>query len=64
MDLFTQESRISDKNLPLAVRLRPTTLDQLFGQEHILGKNKLLRRASSAPGKKTCGDIREKDKLK
>ncbi|MDP2831608.1 MAG: hypothetical protein Q8O02_05120 [Candidatus Omnitrophota bacterium] len=63
MDLFIQESRISDKNLPLAVRLRPTTLDQLFGQEHILGKNK-LRRASFAPGKKTCGDTREKDELK
>jgi len=48
MDLFIQESRISDKNLPLAVRLRPTTLDQLFGQDHILGKNKLLRRAIEA----------------
>jgi len=48
MDLFTQETRISDKNLPLAVRLRPTTLDQLFGQDQILGKNKLLRRAIEA----------------
>jgi putative ATPase len=48
MDLFTQEPGISDKNLPLAVRLRPTSLDQLFGQDHILGKNKLLRRAIEA----------------
>ena len=48
MDLFTQESQVFDKNLPLAVRLRPTKLDQLFGQEHILGKNKLLRRAIEA----------------
>ena len=48
MDLFTQEPRISDKNLPLAVRLRPISLDQLFGQDHILGKNKLLRRAIEA----------------
>ena len=48
MDLFTQESRISDKNLPLAVRMRPTSLDQLFGQDQILGKSKLLRRAIEA----------------
>lgn len=48
MDLFTQESQVTDKNLPLAVRLRPTTLDQLLGQEQILGKNKLLRRAIEA----------------
>jgi putative ATPase len=48
MDLFTQEPQISDKNLPLAVRMRPTTLDQLFGQDQILGKNKLLRRAIEA----------------
>ena len=45
MDLFTQESYIPDKNLPLAVRMRPAILDELFGQEHILGKSKLLRRA-------------------
>ncbi len=48
MDLFAQEPLISDQSLPLAVRLRPTILDQLFGQEHILGKNKLLRRAIEA----------------
>ena len=49
MDLFTQETlNTPNKNLPLAVRLRPATLDQLFGQEQILGKNKLLRRAIEA----------------
>ncbi len=49
MDLFTQEiPDPKNKNLPLAVRLRPTSLNQLFGQEHILGKNKLLRRAIEA----------------
>ncbi|MCX5669380.1 MAG: replication-associated recombination protein A [Candidatus Omnitrophica bacterium] len=49
MDLFIQETlNIQDKNLPLAVRLRPTTLDQLIGQDQILGKNKLLRRAIEA----------------
>ncbi|MBM3768589.1 MAG: AAA family ATPase, partial [Acidobacteria bacterium] len=30
---------------PLAERLRPTTLDEYAGQEHILGKGKPLRRA-------------------
>ncbi|MFH1191385.1 MAG: replication-associated recombination protein A [Candidatus Omnitrophota bacterium] len=48
MDLFTQEARIFEKSLPLAVRLRPTMLDQIFGQDQILGKNKLLRRAIEA----------------
>ena len=49
MDLFTQKSLdMQDKNLPLAVRMRPATLDELFGQDHILGKSKLLRRAIEA----------------
>ncbi|MDE6614885.1 MAG: replication-associated recombination protein A, partial [Clostridia bacterium] len=30
---------------PLAERMRPTTLDEFAGQEHIVGKNSLLRRA-------------------
>lgn len=30
---------------PLAERMRPTSLDDFFGQEHIVGKGKLLRRA-------------------
>ena len=29
---------------PLADLLRPTTLDEVYGQEHILGKNAVLRR--------------------
>ncbi|MDE7078665.1 MAG: replication-associated recombination protein A [Clostridia bacterium] len=32
-------------NAPLAERMRPTTLDEFAGQEHIVGKNSLLRRA-------------------
>ncbi|MFA4854708.1 MAG: replication-associated recombination protein A [Candidatus Omnitrophota bacterium] len=48
MDLFTQEPHIQDNNLPLAVRMRPATLDELLGQDHILGKGKLLRRAIEA----------------
>src|ERR1700755_409963 len=30
---------------PLAERLRPTTLDELVGQEHLTGKNSILRTA-------------------
>ncbi len=30
---------------PLAARMRPITLDEVVGQEHILGKDKMLRRA-------------------
>ena len=29
---------------PLASRLRPRSLDEFVGQEHLLGKNKLLRK--------------------
>ncbi len=42
MDLFTAQS---DKLAPLADRMRPTTLNDFLGQEHIVGKGKLLRRA-------------------
>lgn len=34
---------------PLAVRMRPRTLDEVAGQGHILGEGKLLRRMLSAP---------------
>ena len=33
---------------PLALRMRPTTLDQFVGQSHILGEGKLLRRMLDA----------------
>jgi len=36
------------KQLPLAIRMRPTNLGQFVGQAHILGKGKLLRRAIEA----------------
>ena len=35
-------------NEPLAARMRPRTLDDLVGQEHVLGKDKLLYRAIRA----------------
>lgn len=46
MDLFTlSEKKNSEKSAPLANRLRPKTLDEFVGQEHIIGKGKLLYRA-------------------
>ncbi len=47
MDFF-EEKQPSQKSLPLAVRMRPKSLDNFVGQEHILGKGKLLRRAIEA----------------
>lgn len=44
MDLF-DHSELKDKHAPLAVRMRPESLEQYVGQEHILGEGKLLRRA-------------------
>ena len=48
MDLFNEEKKIDFNKLPLAVRMRPRTLDEFIGQAHILGKGKLLRRAIEA----------------
>ena len=49
MDLFEymrQEQQQTES--PLAARIRPTTLDEVVGQEHIIGKGRLLRRAIQA----------------
>lgn len=49
MDLFSYMREVNmDKESPLASRLRPTTLDEVVGQEHIIGKDKLLYRAIKA----------------
>ncbi len=48
MDLFAETKPKNTKDLPLAVRMRPETLDNFVGQTHILGKGKLLRRAIEA----------------
>ena len=37
-----------DREAPLASRLRPSTLDEVVGQKHIIGKDKLLYRAIKA----------------
>lgn len=49
MDLFDfmREANM-EKESPLAKRLRPTTLDEVVGQKHIIGKDKLLYRAIAA----------------
>lgn len=47
-DLFGEKLQENQKNLPLAVRMRPATLDEFVGQEHLLGKGRLLRRAIEA----------------
>ncbi len=49
MDLFTNEHADKDSSkLPLAARMRPRTLEEVVGQEHLLGPDRLLRRAISA----------------
>ena len=46
MDLFEyNRNNQLKKEAPLAARLRPTSLDEFVGQEHIIGKDKLLYRA-------------------
>lgn len=49
MDLFEymRESN-KEKESPLAARLRPTSLEEVVGQEHIIGRDKLLYRAIKA----------------
>ncbi len=49
MDLFDyMREQKGDKESPLASRLRPTTLEEIVGQQHIIGKDKLLYRAIKA----------------
>ncbi len=54
-DLFETENRAPQGSVkpppasaPLAARMRPDSLDEVIGQEHILGQGKLLRRAIEA----------------
>lgn len=49
MDLFDyMREKNMEQESPLASRMRPTTLDEVVGQEHIIGKDKLLYRAIKA----------------
>jgi putative ATPase len=49
MDLFDyMRNNTLEKESPLAARLRPVSLDEVVGQQHIIGKDKLLYRAIKA----------------
>ncbi len=49
MDLFEyMREQNKEKESPLAARMRPTTLEEVVGQQHIIGKDKLLYRAIKA----------------
>ena len=49
MDLFDyMRENQKDDDSPLAKRMRPESLDEVIGQEHIIGKEKLLYRAIKA----------------
>lgn len=49
MDLFEyMRTSNREKEFPLAARIRPTALDEVVGQQHIIGKDKLLYRAIKA----------------
>ena len=46
-ELF-DSSRVDMKSQPLAYRMRPRTLDEYIGQDHIIGPGRLLRRSIQA----------------
>lgn len=50
MDLFStsQSTQFVSCDAPLAARMRPTSLEELVGQTHLLGEGKLLRRQIEA----------------
>ena len=55
MTLFDQlEAENTKKNAPLAERMRARNLNEFFGQEHILGPGRLLRRAIEADRLTSC----------
>ncbi len=45
MDLFETSPAGLPANAPLAARMRPRTLDEIIGQDHLLASGRLLRRA-------------------
>ena len=49
MDLFDyMREKDKEKEAPLAGRMRPASLEEMVGQQHILGKDKMLYRAIKA----------------
>ena len=61
MDLFDSESvdesgvPAFNAGAPLAVRMRPTTLDDVVGQSHLLGEGAPLRRLLSPRRQRAAG---------
>jgi putative ATPase len=45
MDVARRARQVGSAQAPLAERMRPRTLDEFIGQDHLLGQGKLLRRA-------------------
>ena len=45
---------MNNERIPLAERMRPTSLEEFVGQEHIVGKSKLLYRAISTGSVGSC----------
>ncbi len=43
-----------NEKIPLAEKMRPTSLEDFFGQEHIVGKNRLLHRAINSKKVTSC----------
>lgn len=54
MDLFEYANQQNDGLKPLAERMRPQTLNEFIGQEHIVGEDSLLRRAIAADRLGSC----------
>lgn len=54
MDLFEYANQQNDGFKPLAERMRPQTLNEFIGQEHIVGEGSLLRRAIAADRLGSC----------
>ena len=54
MDLFEYATQQNDGLKPLAERMRPQTLNEFIGQEHIVGEGSLLRRAIAADRLGSC----------
>ncbi len=48
MEQLFDSNRIDTKSQPLAYRMRPRTLDEYIGQDHIVGPGRLLRRSIQA----------------
>ena len=63
MDLFDYMRETNkEKESPLASRMRPSTLDEVVGQQHIIGKDKLLYRAIIADKPLSFTALREQEK--